>query len=96
MGMNKFNSNMIEVIMNQMVEKSKDAPTYTPYESGKNFIDNIFRFSSSEMDRLHYAYDNGFYQGKYAMRTQMLLMFEDVLNTVLQLIEEGDDHGKET
>lgn len=94
MGKNSFNSNMIEVIMKQMVELSKDAPTCAPYESGKNFIDNVFRFSSPEKDRLHYAYDNGFYQGKYAMRTQMLLMFEDTLNTVLQLIEEGDGNEK--
>lgn len=93
---NSFNSNMIEVIMNKMVEESKDVMTDPAYNEGINFITDIFRSSGEDMNRLKYSYNSGFYQGKYSMRRKMLMLFEDTLNTVLQIIEEGDDNGKET
>lgn len=91
-----FNENMVSVIMNKVVEESKDVMTDQAYNEGLNFITNVFRSSNEDMNRLKYSYNSGFYQGKYSMRRKMLMMFEDILETVVNMLEEGEKDGKET
>lgn len=92
----KFDDSTVNVIMTKVVEESKDIMTDPAYNEGLNFITDIFRSSGEDMNRLKYSYNSGFYQGKYAMRRKMLMMFEDVLGTVLNMLEEGGENGKET
>ena len=91
-----FNENMVSVIMNKVVEESKDVMTDQAYNEGLNFITNVFRSSNEDMNRLKYSYNSGFYQGKYSMRRKMLMMFEDIVETVVNMLEEGEKDGKET
>lgn len=92
-----FDENMISVIMNKVVEESKDVMTDQAYNEGLNFITNVFRSSNEDMNRLKYSYNSGFFQGKYAMRRKMLMMFEDILETVVNMLEEGEENaGKGT
>ena len=86
-----FDSNMVNVIMNKVVEESKDVMTDRAYNEGLNFITDVFRSNNEDMNRLKYAYTSGFYQGKYSMRRKMLMLFEDVLGTVCNMLEEGEE-----
>ena len=91
-----FDDNMVNVIMSKVVEESKSIITDPAYNEGMNFITDIFRSSGEDMNRLKYSYNSGFYQGKYSMRRKMLVMFEDILGTVVNMLEEGEKDGKET
>lgn len=91
-----FDENMVSVIMSKVVEESKDVMTDRAYNEGLNFITDVFRSSNEDMNRLKYSYNSGFFQGKYAMRRKMLMMFEDILGTVVNMLEEGEKDGKET
>ena len=85
-----FDDNMVNVIMSKVVEESKSIITDPAYNEGMNFITDIFRSSGEDMNRLKYSYNSGFYQGKYSMRRKMLLMFEDILGSVLNMLKEGE------
>ena len=91
-----FDNNMVNVIMNKVVEESKDVMTDRAYNEGLNFIMDVFRSNIEDMNRLEYAYNSGFYQGKYSMRRKMLRLFGDILGTVANMLEEGEENGKET
>ena len=91
-----FDENMVSVIMSKVVEESKDVMTDRAYNEGLNFITDVFRSSNEDMNRLKYSYNSGFFQGKYAMRRKMLMLFEDILGTVANMLEEGEKDGKET
>lgn len=91
-----FDENMVSVIMSKVVEESKDVMTDRAYNEGLNYITDVFRSNNEDMNRLKYSYNSGFFQGKYTMRRKMLMMFEDILGTVVNMLEEGGDNGKET
>ena len=91
-----FDENMVQVIINKVVEESKDVMTDRAYNEGLNYIMDVFRSNNEDMNRLKYSYNSGFFQGKYAMRRKMLMLFEDILGTVANMLEEGEDNGKET
>lgn len=88
-----FDDNMVNVIMSKVVEESKSIITDPAYNEGMNFITDIFRSSGEDMNRLKYSYNSGFYQGKYSMRRKMLVMFEDILGTVADMMEEGEENA---
>ena len=90
MKMMKFDQNMVSVNMNKAVEESKDITTYNAYDEGLSFITDLFRANNEDLNRLKYSYNSGFYQGKYSMRRKMLLMFEDILGSVLNMLKEGE------
>lgn len=87
-----FDENMVQVIINKVVEESKDVMTDRAYSEGLNFIADVFRSSNEDMNRLKYSYNSGFFQGKYAMRRKMLMLFEDILGTVVNMLEEGENN----
>lgn len=91
-----FDENMVSVIMSKVVEESKDVMTDRAYNEGLNFITDVFRSNNEDMNRLKYSYNSGFFKGKYAMRRKMLMLFEDILGTVANMLEEGEASGKET
>lgn len=91
----KFDGNMVSVIMNKAIEESKDITTYNAYDEGLSFITDLFRANNEDLNRLKYSYNSGFYQGKYSMRRKMLMMFEDVLGTVLNMLEEGEENDSQ-
>ena len=88
-----FDENMVSVIMSKVVEESKDVMTDRAYNEGLNFITDVFRSSNEDMNRLKYSYNSGFFQGKYAMRRKMLMLFEDILGTVANMLEEGEENA---
>lgn len=89
----KFDENMVSVIMDKVVEESKDVMTDRAYNEGLNFITDVFRSNNEDMNRLKYSYNSGFFQGKYAMRRKMLIMFEDILGTVVNMLEGEEDEA---
>lgn len=88
-----FDENMVQVIINKVVEESKDVMTDRAYNEGLNYITDVFRSNNEDMNRLKYAYNSGFFQGKYAMRRKMLILFEDILGTVVNMLEEGEENA---
>ena len=88
-----FDENMVSVIMDKVVEESKDVMTDRAYNEGLNFITDVFRSNNEDMNRLKYSYNSGFFQGKYAMRRQMLIMFEDILGSVVNILEGEEDEA---